>query len=126
MLEIAMNQINVTDIDKAIEWYTTKLGFMLSTEHNFHPRSVDLIQKNNVRLILYKVDKEAKIDYPHVTQSVIIFKTDNIVVACKDLEEKGVELVYPKPQQFPAGFFNAFRDPFGNVHEIVEFSKSHQ
>ena len=35
MLEIAMNQINVPDLDKAIKWYTEKLGFEVSKEHYY-------------------------------------------------------------------------------------------
>ncbi|MHA2371177.1 MAG: VOC family protein [Candidatus Hodarchaeales archaeon] len=121
MLEIAMNQINVTNLDEAIKWYTEILGFSVSKEHYYPPRAVDLVQKGNIRLILYQVEKPAKTDYPNAVQSIIIFKTDDIQKMMTKLKEKGVEFVYPEAIEFPAGLFNAFRDPFGNVHEIVQF-----
>jgi catechol 2,3-dioxygenase-like lactoylglutathione lyase family enzyme len=116
-----MNQINVPDLEKAIDWYTKKLGFEVSKEHYYPPQAVDLVQKSGIRLLLYKVEKSVEIDYPNVNQSVIIFKTDNLKETKKKMKEKGVELIYTEAIEFPAGLFNAFRDPFGNVHEIVQF-----
>jgi len=118
-----MNQINVTDMDQAIAWYTEMLGFSVSEDNYFPPKAVDLVQNGNIRLILYLTDKPTKIDYPNVAQSIIIFKTDNLVFTCKELQDKGVEFIYPKPIKFPSGLFNAFRDPFGNVHEMVQLDK---
>ncbi|NHJ05084.1 MAG: VOC family protein [Candidatus Heimdallarchaeota archaeon] len=120
VLQIAMNQINVTNLEEAIKWYTDTLGFELSEENYFPPQAVDLIQKGNIRLILYKVDKEVKNDYPNQTQSIIIFETNNLEKLTEDLKEKNVEFVYPEAIEFPAGIFNAIRDPFGNVLEIVQ------
>ncbi|MFX0049785.1 MAG: VOC family protein [Candidatus Hodarchaeota archaeon] len=121
MLEIAMNQINVTNLEEAITWYTEILGFELSKKHYYPPRAVDLVQKGDIRLLLYQVQKPAKTDYPNEAQSIIIFKTDNLEKTMKELTEKSVEFIYPEAEQFPAGLFNAFKDPFGNVHEIVQF-----
>ncbi|MFW9997407.1 MAG: VOC family protein [Candidatus Odinarchaeota archaeon] len=122
MLEIAMNQINVTNIEDAIKWYTEILGFEVSSEHYYPPRAVDLVQKGNIRLLLYQVEKPTEIDYPNQVQSVIIFKTEDLKRAMTELTEKGVEFVYSEIMEFPAGVFNAFKDPFGNVHEIVQFN----
>ncbi len=121
MLEIAMNQINVTNLEEAITWYTEILGFELSKEHYYPPQAVDLVQKGNIRLLLYKVEKSTKINYPNEAQSVIIFKTSDLKKAMNELSEKGVEFVYPEAIEFPAGIFNAFKDPYGNVHEVVQF-----
>ena len=120
MLEIVFNQINVTDLDLAIEWYTKNLGFKLSKDHYYPPQAVDLEQKGNIRLILYKVDRIVTKDYPNVTQSIIIFQTDDLKKAMNGMKENGVEFIYTEPIEFPAGVFNAFKDPFGNVHEIVQ------
>ncbi|MFX1517058.1 MAG: VOC family protein [Promethearchaeota archaeon] len=121
MLEIAMNQINVTSLGEAIDWYTKVLGFKLSKEHYYPPQAVDLIQEGGIRLLLYKVQKQTVIDYPNQAQSLIIFKTDDLKQVVKELTEKGVEFIYPEVKEFPAGIFTAFKDPFGNVHEIVQF-----
>ena len=116
-----MNQINVTDLNEAIKWYTEILGFEVSKEHYYPPQAVDLIQKGDIRLLLYKVEKQTIIDYPNQAQSVIIFKTTNLEKTMEDLKDKGVIFIYNKAISFPAGLFNAFKDPFGNVHEIVQF-----
>ncbi len=121
-LEIAMNQINVSDLNKAIKWYTETLGFEVSQDHHYPPRAVDLVQKGNIRLLLYQVEKDTVIDYPNQAQSVIIFKTDKLIETMNTLKEKGVNFLYEEALRFPAGLFNAFKDPFGNVHEIVQFS----
>ncbi|HUU78009.1 MAG TPA: VOC family protein [candidate division Zixibacteria bacterium] len=120
MLQIAMNQINVTNLEEAIKWYTNTLGFELSKENYFPPQAVDLIQKGNIRLILYKVDKKVKNDYPNQTQTIIIFRTENLEKLTEDLKKKNVAFVYPEAIEFPAGIFNAIIDPFGNVLEIVQ------
>ncbi|MFW9902945.1 MAG: VOC family protein [Candidatus Thorarchaeota archaeon] len=121
MLEIAMNQINVTNLEEAIAWYTEVLGFELSKEHYYPPQAVDLIQNGGIRLLLYRVQKNTKIDYPNQAQSLIIFRTTNLKHMIKELTNKGVEFLYSEVKKFPAGIFTAFKDPFGNVHEIVEF-----
>jgi catechol 2,3-dioxygenase-like lactoylglutathione lyase family enzyme len=120
MLEITMNQINVPDLEKAIEWYTKKLGFEVSKEHYYPPQAVDLVQKSGIRLLLYKVEKQVEIDYPNVNQSIIIFKTEDLKETMKKMTENGVELIYSDAIEFPAGLFNAFKDPFGNIHEVVQ------
>ena len=121
MLEIAMNQINVPNLEEAITWYTEILGLKVSKEHYYPPQAVDLVQKSGIRLLLYKVDHPTEIDYPNESQSVIIFKTDDLNKIMKDYSEKGVEFIYPEAIEFPAGIFNAFKDPYGNIHEIVQF-----
>ncbi|MEE9410167.1 MAG: VOC family protein [Candidatus Heimdallarchaeota archaeon] len=121
-MKVGMVQINVTDLDKAIEWYTKVLGFELSEKHYYPPVAVDLVN-DGIRLLLYKAEKETKLDYPNQSQSLIIFESDDISAKIKDMKEKGVELIYEEAKEFPAGLFTAFRDPFGNVHEIVEFKK---
>ncbi|MHA1354901.1 MAG: VOC family protein [Candidatus Heimdallarchaeota archaeon] len=120
MLQIALNQINITDLDLAIKWYTEKLDFKLSKDNYFPPQAVDLEQEGNILLILYKVDNIRTSNYPNDTGSIIIFQTDDLVKTMKKLQERDVELISPEPIEFPAGVFNAFKDPFGNVHEIMQ------
>jgi catechol 2,3-dioxygenase-like lactoylglutathione lyase family enzyme len=120
-MKVGMVQINVPDLDKAVEWYTKKLDFEISKEHYHPPVAIDLVNEG-IRLLLYKAEKETKIDYPKQAQSIIIFETEDLVEEMKNMKKNGVELIYDEPIQFPAGIFTAFRDPFGNVHEVVEFN----
>jgi len=119
MARVYLVQINVTDMDKAIDWYTNVLGFELSKQHNYYPIAVDLVHEGP-RLILHKAEKPASIDYPHVAQTLICIQTEDIEASLKNLKNEGVELIHEKPLEFPMGMYAAFRDPFGNVHELVE------
>lgn len=120
MPRVCMIQINVTDLDKAMEWYCKTLGFEVSKEHYYHPFAVDLVHEG-CRLLLHIADKPAHIDYPNDVQTLICIQTDDIIASINDLKSKGVELIHETPQNFPAGAYIAFRDPYGNVHELVEF-----
>jgi len=39
------------------------------------------------------------------------------------MKSKGVEFVFSEPRKINVGRFVAFRDPFGNVHELIELKK---
>lgn len=120
MPKVGIIQISVSDLDKAIDWYRNVLGFEVSKEHYHYPVAVDLVHEG-CRLILHRADKPTQIDYPDVAQTLICIQTDDIIATMNDLRSKDVELIHETPQDFPAGLFVAFRDPFGNVHELVEF-----
>lgn len=120
MLKVALVQINVSDLDAAIAWYRDALGFEVSKEHYHHPVAVDLVHEG-CRLLLHRAEQPARIDYPDVAQTLVCFQTDDIAATMDSLRRHGAELLHDVPQPFPAGVFAAFRDPFGNVHELVEF-----
>ena len=119
MLKVAMVQINVSDMDQAIAWYQDTLGFEVAKEHYHYPVAVDLVH-GGCRLLLHRAERPAQIDYPNAAQTLVCFQTDDIAASMDSLRRQGVELLHDAPQPFPAGFFAAFRDPFGNVHELVE------
>jgi len=119
MLKVALVQINVSDLDEAIAWYRDVLGFVVAKEHYHHPVAVDLVHEG-CRLLLHRAERPARIDYPHVAQTLICFETDDIAATMDSVRRKCGEVLHDVPQPFPAGVFAAFRDPFGNVHELVE------
>jgi hypothetical protein len=41
----------------------------------------------------------------------------------QQMKSKGVEFVFSEPRKINVGRFVAFRDPFGNVHELIELKK---
>lgn len=120
MLRVALVQINVSDLDQAIAWYQDALGFTVAEEHYHHPVAVDLVHEG-CRLLLHGAERPARIDYPEVAQTLVCFETDDITATLDSLRRNGAELLHDVPEVFPAGLFAAFRDPFGNVHELVEF-----
>ncbi len=117
---IAMIRINVADLDKAIAWYEKVLHLQVSSKNNHYPVSVDLVH-DGWRLLLHKTEQPASIDYPKDSQSLICFRVDNLASEMQRLHDLDVEFLHNSPQNFPAGLFAAFRDPFGNVHELVEY-----
>ncbi|UCF07164.1 MAG: VOC family protein [Thermoplasmata archaeon] len=120
MVRVGIIQISVPDMDRGIEWYCDVLGFKVASEHYNYPVAVDLVHEG-CRLLLHRTSKAAQIDYPNVAQTLICIQTDDIITSMNDLKDKDVELVHESPQKFPAGLYAAFKDPFGNVHELVEF-----
>jgi catechol 2,3-dioxygenase-like lactoylglutathione lyase family enzyme len=119
MPHVALMQINVPDLDAAIKWYRDVLGFQLSPQHRHHPVAVDLVH-HGTRLLLHRCDRPARIDYPHVAQTLLCIQTDDLIGKLDELRRRGVEVLHDTPEPFPAGTFAAIRDPWGNVHELVE------
>ena len=120
MLKVAMVQINVPDLDQGIAWYRDVLGFEVAKQHYHYPVAVDLVH-DGCRLLLHRAERPADIDYPNVAQTLVCLQTDDITATMDSLRRRGVELLHDVPQPFPAGLFAGFRDPFGNVHELVQF-----
>lgn len=124
MPKVCIIQISVSDLDQAIDWYCKTLGFEVSKEYYNYPVAVDLVHKG-CRLLLHKAENPTHIDYPNVAQTLICMQTDNLLETMNDLKTKGVEFIHEAPQNFPDGLYAAFRDPFGNIHELVEFKSSY-
>ncbi|MDG6220379.1 MAG: VOC family protein [Candidatus Thermoplasmatota archaeon] len=120
MPEICAILINVTDMDEAIDFYTNKIGFKLAAK-DLYPKMVELDHSGAI-LVLYKVDRKIDVDYPNVTGTVLNIRVDNLEHSMRLLANNGVKMIHDEPQECPVGFFAAFRDPFGNVLELLEFA----
>jgi len=117
--KVAIIQIGVTDLDEAVAWYREKLGFE-QVECNLHPVAAEL-EHDGCRILLHRSERKARIDYPNDAQTLICFGSDDLAATLDELKSKGVDLIHDAPERFPDGLFAAFRDPYGNVHEIVEY-----
>lgn len=117
-MRISAVLINVCDMEKALDFYCGKLGF---TEHSrkLYPQMVRL-EHDHIALILYLVPEAAKLNYPKTAQSLLNFETKDLAASIRDLTARGVEFIHRTPQPCLVGTFAAFRDPFGNVHELLE------
>ncbi len=122
---VGLIQINVTDVAKAREFYVDTLGF---TAVGSELRGVVVLENGNgAPLLLYPVERAVRVDYPRQTGPLLVFYVEDIDRTLKEWKEKGVEFL---PISFsdeesgiarsPFGRFIAFRDPFGNVHEILQ------
>ncbi len=120
MPKIFVVQVNVTDMDIAMDFYCNKLGFK-ATGESYYPEIVQLSHYDGDRipLILCRVEKVNQLEYGG-TQTLLAIQTDNLADTMDQLSAKGVEFIHRKPQSFPSGIFAAALDPFGNALEFCE------
>lgn len=123
MAEICMICIYVADMDEAIRWYQDMLGFSVSSNHYHYPVAVDLDQ-GGIRLLLHQAQRPVSIELWKDSTITLGIRTSDIRRSLADLKGKGVELIHTEPQRFPAGEWAAFRDPFGNVLELIQFEET--
>lgn len=122
MPRICVLQVNVTDLDAAIDFYANKLGFEVGSREHY-PHFVKL-SNETVPIILYRVENGARPDYPDGAQTIINIETDDLMGSLERLRSEGVELMHDSPQQCPVGVYAGVRDPSGNVVELVEYRKA--
>jgi catechol 2,3-dioxygenase-like lactoylglutathione lyase family enzyme len=41
----------------------------------------------------------------------------------RHMKAKGVAFIFSEPEEINVGRYVAFRDPFGNVHELIELKR---
>ena len=125
MLSVYIVQLNVVGLQAGIDWYTSVLGFRVSKENNFlhHGTTVQLEHDKGFRLILHNAKNPSRIDYPDDVQTMVVWQTDDLAGTMQHMKSKGVEFISSEPQKINVGSFVAFRDPFGNVHELIELQK---
>ena len=110
---VKLISIPVTDQDRALEFYTEKLGFRIQTDQPFDDkrRWIELaIAGSDTRVTLFTPDgHENRIGgfYPAT------FYCDNVRRTYEELVARGVEFVTP-PKEESWGTFAMFRDVDGN------------
>jgi lactoylglutathione lyase len=117
MLNLIIVEILVADMETGRAFYCEKLGFKVKSEA-YLPQ-VLVLEHEGVDLILDQAAKPAQIDYPDSSGTMAIFQTADIQAAAEDYRAKGIEIV-DGPRETPPGDFLAFKDPFGNVHGLMQ------
>jgi predicted enzyme related to lactoylglutathione lyase len=111
---IKLANIPVRDQNRALDFYTSKLGFTIITDQPFSEKQrwIELrIPKAETRITLFTVDgQEDRIG----TFSDLVFSTDDIEKTYAELTAKGVEFHGP-PESQPWGTFALFNDSEGNT-----------
>ncbi len=108
--------IPVDDQDRALDFYTSKLGFVVATDQEMGPqRWIELrIPGADTRLVLYTTPgQEDRIG----TFASLAFVADNVEATYKEMAAKGVEFTQ-KPKTEPWGTSAIFRDSEGNSFVI--------
>ncbi|WCF10774.1 VOC family protein [Paenibacillus thiaminolyticus] len=120
MPKLCVISIYVSDLELAKQFYCGKLGFEVSRKYDANTVS---LKHENIPIVLYQVEQPARTDYPQQAQVVLGLETDNLAGTMAKLAAQGIQTIYDTPQPCPPGAYNAFRDPFGNVIELLEFSR---
>lgn len=105
--------IPVSDQDRALDFYTAKLGFTIVTDQPMgeEQRWIELgIPGAETRVVLFTADAHRdRIGTP----SNIVFLSDNVEKTYKELAGRGVEFLH-EPKKEPWGTFTILKDPDGN------------
>jgi len=120
MPNVCVLSINVPDMELAKQFYCKKLGFELAEQYD--EKTIQL-QHDGIYIILSKAERATSVDYPAEAQVVPGIATDDIVKTVTAYKSLGIEFIYDAPLPSPAGLYTAFKDPFGNVFELLEFSE---
>jgi len=105
--------VPVSDQDRALSFYTEKLGFRILTDQPFDDRQrwIELsIPGADTGVVLFTPDAHRD---RVGTSSAISFHCDDLDKTYAELTAKGVEFATPPTKQ-PWGFFAIFKDPDGN------------
>jgi catechol 2,3-dioxygenase-like lactoylglutathione lyase family enzyme len=108
--------IPVTDQDRALAFYTEKLGFRLLTDQPFNEeqRWIELgIPGTDTRIVLFRFDDGLQPG----TKMNITFWADDVERTVRELESKGVAFEM-KPQKADWGTAAIFKDVDGNTFVI--------
>src|ERR1700743_362712 len=106
--------IPVADQDRALKFYTEKLGFKIATDQQMGPggqRGIELrIAKADTRFVLFTMEgEEGRVG----TRMNCSLACDDVEATYRQLSERGVEFD-GAPQKQPWGSFVIMRDSEGN------------
>jgi predicted enzyme related to lactoylglutathione lyase len=110
---IKFASIPVTDQDRALDFYTKKLGFRVLTDAPFDgtQRWIELgIPRAETRVVLFTAEDHKKMIGGFMN---FTFATDDVEGTAKELKARGVEFVQ-EPTKADWGTMAIFKDPDGN------------
>lgn len=111
--QIKFVSIPVADQNRALDFYTDKLGFTIITDQPFDEKQrwIELrVPKAETRLVLFTAEGEEKRIGTMMNMS---FACDDIAQTYEKLKARGVEFEGP-PEQQPWGNYAMFKDSEGN------------
>lgn len=122
----------VRDYDEAIDFYTKKLNFTL-IEDTYQPEQdkrwvvISPPGSNGTTILLARASKPEQIDFIGNQSGGRIFLflgTDNFERDYNEMTSKGIEFVRP-PKKQDYGIVSVFKDLYGNLWDLVQFTDSH-
>ncbi len=119
--------VQVTDQDKALDYYVSKLGFEKRSDQPMGPgqRWIEVAPPGaETRILLYKASREQPgADSYQAAQAKIgkdtgmVLETDDIKATFDQLKSRGVKIV-DGPTQQPYGWWGVFADQDGNTYGV--------
>ena len=110
---IKFANIPVTDQDRALEFYTKKLGLRVMTDSPFDDKQrwIELgIPRAETRLVLFTAPGQEKAIGGFMN---VAFEADDVEATARELKARGVEFVQD-PRKADWGTSAIFKDPDGN------------
>ena len=107
--------VRVPDLDRALEFYVGVLGFQAE---RLTPVLVRL--QDDTPIYLERVDYPLRPPGDDEARSAIAFQTRDIGAAVERLRRLGVVFLADEPAPVGVGLSIRFRDPFGNIHALLE------
>lgn len=104
-------KINVTDMDKAIDFYSEKIGFEIESKKNY-PNMVVLKSNDNNKLILNLV-RNLILEGPNDVRTGLTLQVNDYDQATELLKSKGVDFGDNVKRKEGVGYSIYFSDPFG-------------
>lgn len=114
---IKFASVPVRNQDRALEFYTTKLGFKVITDAPFNEtqRWIELgMPRADTKLVLFTADGQETMIGGFMN---ISFMTDDVEATTNEMKAKGVEFVQD-PQEYDWGTAAIFKDVDGNVFAL--------
>jgi lactoylglutathione lyase len=118
MSHVCVIGIYVPNIQEAIDFYTTVLGFKVNKEYS--PKIVTLVH-GDLPIVLEESDMSLYLENTKPSGVVLGLKTEDINNTVDLLKEHKVDFIVDEPTKCPPGKYISFRDPFGNVLEYLQF-----
>jgi predicted enzyme related to lactoylglutathione lyase len=119
--------VQVSDQDKALAFYTEKLGFEVRANMPMGPtqRWIEVAPPGaQSRILLYKATPEmpGSDSYEYAQSRLgkptpVVLEVDDIVATFEDLKAKGVTIV-DEPKKMPYGWWGTFADQDGNTYGV--------
>jgi len=125
-LRVGIVQINVTDLEAAWRFYVETLE--IPGRWGLGPgKPFELDLGPGPTVLVYPATRAADQPYPESTGVTLVLHTDDIHETVRRWRDRGVPFIPIAWARTPEGIaptpfgpFIAFRDPFGNVHELLE------
>jgi predicted enzyme related to lactoylglutathione lyase len=108
---IKFANINVLDLDRAVKFYTSKLGFAIHTDHPIGESRWVELRVGNAETLLVPVLAP---DHKPSDQPALVLVASNVQDTYKELRGRGVQFAQP-PKKEPWGEHAVLKDSEGNV-----------